>query len=165
MPFLEWIMSRGGQPPVISHKCRLFSWLFLAIRPPIHFLHKTFPCTIVLTTRFLTVPSFTALAVLFTDCQNLTYVKQQNEALPFWGVKIYKGLVNILLLKNKQYYLAWHCQPKVKWLSSNWASLQHGDSLRYLSMLYFSLLFVSKILVWLLVYFRLRQDVQNFKIK
>ena len=29
------------------------------------------------------MPSFTALAVLFTDCQKLAYVKQQNVALPF----------------------------------------------------------------------------------
>ena len=28
------------------------------------------------------MPSFTALAVLFPDCQKLTYVKQQNVALP-----------------------------------------------------------------------------------
>ena len=34
-------------------------------------------------TKFLTVPSFTALAVLFPDHQNLTYVKQLNVALPF----------------------------------------------------------------------------------
>ena len=32
-----------GEPLVISHKCRLISWLILAIRPPMHFLHKTFP--------------------------------------------------------------------------------------------------------------------------
>ena len=35
-----------------------------------------------LPTRPLTVPSFTALVVLFHDCQKLTYVKQQNVALP-----------------------------------------------------------------------------------
>ena len=33
-------------------------------------------------TRPLTVPSFTALVVLFPDCPKLTYVKQQNVALP-----------------------------------------------------------------------------------
>ena len=30
----------------------------------------------------MTVPSFTALAALFPDYQNLTYVKQQKVALP-----------------------------------------------------------------------------------
>ena len=64
---------------MISHKCRLISWLILAPRPPMHFLHKTFPGT---SERSLTVPSFTALAVLFPDYQNRTYVKQQKEALP-----------------------------------------------------------------------------------
>ena len=33
--------------------------------------------TYALATRPLTVPSFTALAVLFPDCQKMTYVKQQ----------------------------------------------------------------------------------------
>ena len=46
-----------------------------------HFLHKTFSGTIDKTSH-CTVPSFTALAVLFPDCQKLTYVKQQNVALP-----------------------------------------------------------------------------------
>ena len=36
---------RGGGPLVISPKCRLISWLFLAPRPPLHFLHKSFPGT------------------------------------------------------------------------------------------------------------------------
>ena len=36
-----------------------------------------------LATKYFTVPSFTALAVLFPDYQNLTYVKQLNVALPF----------------------------------------------------------------------------------
>ena len=36
-----------------------------------------------LTTKSLTVPSFIALAVLFPDYQNLTYMEQQNIALPF----------------------------------------------------------------------------------
>ncbi len=41
-----WLVEkRGGGPPVISHKCRLISWLILAPRPPMHFLHKTFPGT------------------------------------------------------------------------------------------------------------------------
>ena len=37
--------KRGKGPLVISHKCRLMSWLILAPRPPMHFLHKTFPGT------------------------------------------------------------------------------------------------------------------------
>ena len=45
-----------------------------------HFLHKTFPGT--LPKSLLTVPSFTAVAVLFPDCQKLAYVKQQDVALP-----------------------------------------------------------------------------------
>ena len=36
---------RGGRPLVISHKCWFISWLFLAPRPPMHFLHKSFPGT------------------------------------------------------------------------------------------------------------------------
>ena len=36
-------LLRGGGPLVISHKCRLISWLFLAPTPSMHFLHKTFP--------------------------------------------------------------------------------------------------------------------------
>ena len=42
--FLIYI-GRGGGPPVISHKCRFISWLISAPRPPVHFLHKTFPAT------------------------------------------------------------------------------------------------------------------------
>ena len=34
-------------------------------------------------TRPVTVPSFIALSILFTDCQKRTYVKQLNVALPF----------------------------------------------------------------------------------
>ena len=34
------------------------------------------------------MPSFTALAVLFPDCQKLTYVKQQNVALPLPNISI-----------------------------------------------------------------------------
>ena len=39
----------------------------------------------------LTVPSFTALAVLFPEFQKLTYVKQQDVALPLekLGQQIY----------------------------------------------------------------------------
>ena len=36
---------RGGGPLVISHKCRLICWLILAPRPPMYFLHKSFPGT------------------------------------------------------------------------------------------------------------------------
>ena len=38
-------LRRGGAPLVISHKCRVISWLILAPRPPMHFLHITFPGT------------------------------------------------------------------------------------------------------------------------
>ena len=41
----QWRTSRGGGPLVISHKCWLISWLISAPRPPMHFLHKTFPGT------------------------------------------------------------------------------------------------------------------------
>ena len=41
---IQWRL-RGGGPLVISHKCRVISWLFLAPRPSMHFLHKTFPGT------------------------------------------------------------------------------------------------------------------------
>ena len=41
----EKYKERGEGPLVISHKCRLMSWLILAPRPPMHFLHKTFPGT------------------------------------------------------------------------------------------------------------------------
>ena len=37
--------QRGRRTLVISHKCWLISWLILAPRPPMHFLHKTFPGT------------------------------------------------------------------------------------------------------------------------
>ena len=67
---------------MISHKCRLISWVMLAPWPPMHFLHKTFLAP---ATRSLTVPIFPALAVLFPDYQNRTYVKQQKVALPFNG--------------------------------------------------------------------------------
>ena len=39
------ILARGWDPLVISHKCQLICWLILAPRPPMHFLHKTFPGT------------------------------------------------------------------------------------------------------------------------
>ena len=38
---------RGGGPLMISHKSQLISWLILAPRPPMHFLHITFPGTII----------------------------------------------------------------------------------------------------------------------
>ena len=49
---------------------------------------------LVLPTRPLTLPSFTTLAVLFPDCQKLTYVKQQNVALPFPRLNIFNYLWN-----------------------------------------------------------------------
>ena len=75
---------------MISHKCRLVSWLILASRPPTHFLHKTLPVTRD-KISYGTVPSFTALAVLLPDYQNLTYLKQQNLALPLHIFNIYNA--------------------------------------------------------------------------
>ena len=40
-----WEMSYYSWTQLVEHKCRLISWLILAIRPPLHFLHKTFPGT------------------------------------------------------------------------------------------------------------------------
>ena len=37
------------------------------------------------------MPSFTALAVLFPDCKKLTYVKQQNVALPLTEIQHLTG--------------------------------------------------------------------------
>ena len=51
--------------------------------------YSTVQCTffikpfLALATRPFTMTSFTVLAVLFTDCQKRTYVKQNNVALPF----------------------------------------------------------------------------------
>ena len=80
----EAISSQKGRGSlVISHMCRLICWLILEPRPP----NGRLPCTffikpfLALPMRSLTVPSFTALAVLFPDCQKLTYVKQQDVAL------------------------------------------------------------------------------------
>ena len=42
---LSQCFLRGGGPLVISHKCRLISWLFLVQRPPMHFIYNTFPGT------------------------------------------------------------------------------------------------------------------------
>ena len=40
-----YLVSRGGEHLVISHKCRLVNCLIMASRPSMHFLHKTFPGT------------------------------------------------------------------------------------------------------------------------
>jgi hypothetical protein len=40
------------------------------------------------------VPSFTALAVLFPDCQKLTYVKQQDVALPLSEINLHAWLLS-----------------------------------------------------------------------
>ena len=44
------------------------------------------------------MPSFTALAVLFPDYQNLTYVKQQNVALPKFKLTLYYHFKHEILI-------------------------------------------------------------------
>ena len=66
----------------------------MVLRPANQFflLHKTFPGT---SKKYLTVPSFKVLAVLFSDLQNSGYVKPHNVALPltlfgiWWDMGLY----------------------------------------------------------------------------
>ena len=87
---------------MISHKCRLISWLIWAPRTPMHFFHKTFPGTTDETSTWHR--SFTALAFLLLDCQKLTYVKQQDVALPFCCIMLC-NIKSTVLHCNIQHYI------------------------------------------------------------
>ena len=89
---------------VISHKCRLISWLFLAQGPICTFFVKPF---LTLATKSLILPSFTALAVLFPDYQNLTYVKTTESSAP---LECNKGL--FLDVNPKRHFLDIQKIPK-----------------------------------------------------
>ena len=77
---------------MISHRFQLLNLLYLGTQASNHFCNKTFPGTII---KSLTVLSFKAIAVLFPDFRNSSYVKQPNVALPFrtidWTSESYFG--------------------------------------------------------------------------